>query len=374
MKNILFEAIGGEQWIGGLYHSVNIIFSILQNEAITSRYRVILVTEEKNKPLFRPFEKKVKIIPIKYVCCLDRRLKLLSVCLKYHCKYVFHGFGNYYRLFGITMIRWIPDFQHNHLPEFFTEKEITQRNKIYQRVAGEREPLVLSSNDSFRDFCSFYPGEKDNIFVVPFVSYVEPVLSNLTEEKEQTVLDRYNMTGRRYACIMNQFWQHKNHIAVVKAIQIYFTENSDSDFLFVFTGKMSDYRHPEYIDQLKQILDLPEVASHIRMLGFIEREEQIIIMKHAEYVVQPSLFEGWGTVVEDAKVLDKTVLLSDIPVHREQKNDKCILFNPHDPEQLAGLMKHENDIEHHDSVEKGIENMYVEAKKYSEGFARLLNC
>ena len=39
--------------------------------------------------------------------------------------------------------------------------------------------------------------------------------------------------------------------------------------------------------------------------------------------MQPSLCEGWGTVLEDAKVLDKAVLLSDIPVHREQKNENA---------------------------------------------------
>lgn len=374
MKNILFEAIGGEHWIGGLYHSANILFSILQNEAITDNYNVVLVTEEANLPLFHTFEKDVLIIPLRYKNSVERRLKLLSICLKYHCSYVFHGFGNYYRPFGITMIRWIPDFQHNRLPEFFTKKEISLRDKIYQKVVKSKEPLVLSSNDSLHDLHTFYPNEKENIFVVPFVSYIEPIISSLTEEREQEVLDQYKLSDRKYACVMNQFWQHKNHITVVKALQIYFTKHPDSDFLFVFTGKMSDYRHPDYIEHLKQILELPEVASHIRMLGFIQRDEQIVIMKHAEYVVQPSLFEGWGTVVEDAKVLDKTILLSDIPVHREQKNDKCILFDPDSPEELVDLMEQENQQEHCDSVEKGIANMYTEAREYSKGFARLLGC
>lgn len=35
------------------------------------------------------------------------------------------------------------------------------------------------------------------------------------------------------------------------------------------------------------------------------------------------------------KVLDKVVLLSNIPVHQEQQNKKCVLFDPHDPKQLA---------------------------------------
>jgi glycosyltransferase involved in cell wall biosynthesis len=110
------------------------------------------------------------------------------------------------------------------------------------------------------------------------------------------------------------------------------------------------------------------------VLGFIDRTEQLVIMKNSEYVIQPSLFEGWGTVVEDAKVLDKTILLSDIPVHREQMNEKCILFDPYDPVELAELIAIETKKEHHDDIKKGLEDMHARAKEYSKGFQRLLGC
>ncbi len=35
-------------------------------------------------------------------------------------------------------------------------------------------------------------------------------------------------------------------------------------------------------------------------------------------VVQPSHFEGWSTLVEDAKTLGKPLFVSNLPVHREQ--------------------------------------------------------
>jgi glycosyltransferase involved in cell wall biosynthesis len=142
--------------------------------------------------------------------------------------------------------------------------------------------------------------------------------------------------------------------------------------MFVMTGQMSDYRNPEYINKLKNMMEQATIASHIKLLGFIDREEQIAVMKNAKYVIQPSLFEGWGTVVEDAKVLDKTVLLSDISIHREQKNDKCILFDPYSPEKLAELIAEENQKEHIDDMAVGILDMYKRAKEYSKGFEELL--
>ena len=56
-------------------------------------------------------------------------------------------------------------------------------------------------------------------------------------------------------------------------------------------------------------------------------------------VLQPSLFEGWSTSVEEAKSLGKPVLLSDIEVHREQVLSPESFFQPHDVTGLANLIE-----------------------------------
>ena len=40
-------------------------------------------------------------------------------------------------------------------------------------------------------------------------------------------------------------------------------------------------------------------------------------------------------MVEEAKILDKRILLSNIDVHIEQKPKKGLYFNPNDPKYLA---------------------------------------
>lgn len=121
------------------------------------------------------------------------------------------------------------------------------------------------------------------------------------------------------------------------------------------------------------------VCANIKLLGFVERTEQLAIMKNAQFIVQPSLCEGWGTVLEDAKVLDKVVLLSNIPVHQEQQNKKCVLFDPHDPKQLAETIARtaeraslpEHEAEYAGDMEQGIANMYREAREYSRALERV---
>jgi glycosyltransferase involved in cell wall biosynthesis len=54
--------------------------------------------------------------------------------------------------------------------------------------------------------------------------------------------------------------------------------------------------------------------------------------------LQPSLFEGWSTTVEEAKSLGKKLLLSDIAVHREQNPPESVFFDPKNSEELAAKM------------------------------------
>lgn len=56
-------------------------------------------------------------------------------------------------------------------------------------------------------------------------------------------------------------------------------------------------------------------------------------------MVQPSLFEGWSTVVEDARALGKTIVLSDIDVHLEQDPPHGHTFRAGDPADLARALQ-----------------------------------
>ena len=189
-------------------------------------------------------------------------------------------------------------------------------------------------------------------------------------EFESTICDFVNEISQDLIFYRNGRCR-KNHIVVFKAIKELYEKYPDSDITFVFTGEMNDYRNPQYIEELKSFL--PSIENHVKILGFIDRTDQIALMKNSEFVIQPSLFEGWGTVLEDAKVLDKTVLLSDIAVHREQKSDKCVLFDPNDYSTLASVLYDESRKEHIDDIESGIKRMYENALKYSEAFEEVLD-
>lgn len=371
MKKVLIDAAGSSSWIGGLYYIKNFLFSVISNKNIMQNNEIIIAYDECNFKLFQCFGEKCKLIKTIGTNPRLHKIEMLIIALLNHVDIIYPYWEKpYFSLFGIEEICWFADYQECHFPEFYTEKDLNNRKQLITSVVRKNKPIVFSSYDTKNDLENNY-GKDKNEYVVPFVSYIENELNDLTGEFEQETLKKYGIT-KRYACVCNQFWQHKNHIVIFNAIMNLYAMNPNIDFEFVFTGKMEDYRNPNYIDGLKRIVSEPGLNKHIKVLGFVDRDEQLALMKNAEYIIQPSLFEGWGTVVEDAKVLDKTILLSDIPVHREQMNDKCILFDPYDSGALAELLEIECGKEHIDDVEKGIADMHERAEEYSKGFEQLL--
>ncbi len=371
-KKILFNGLGNRGWIGGLYYLKNILFSCLQSEKIRNNFDLVVLIDPEHADIFDCFRAgggETAGVDIRVLSGEPKwKLAFYEMNLIWFCgvKYCYAlELNKIGRLFKKRGIFWIPDFQHKNLPEFFGKEELAAKDANFLAVTEMSNPLVLSSFDAKNDLERFYPEHKCSVSVVHFVSYIEPEIRAVTPELERKTAEAFGLK-KKYIYLPNQFWQHKNHIVAVEAIALLKERGALAEYDFVFTGNLKDYRDPAYIDRLKEILGAPKVRDCIRVLGFVDRTQQLAIMKNACFIVQPSLCEGWGTVLEDAKVLDKTVLLSDIPVHREQKNEKCFLFDPRNPNELADLMEEMSGRAFSEHIEDGIANMYREAREYAK--------
>jgi glycosyltransferase involved in cell wall biosynthesis len=230
-------------------------------------------------------------------------------------------------------VGWIPDFQEYYYPEFFTPEEVVARNAEHQRIANKSKVIVFSSEDAQKDFLKFYPGSSLKKKVVNFsVSDYDMVTLNRNELET-----KYNLFGK-YFISPNQFWIHKNHKIVIEAINI--LKKEGKEILVIFTGKEEDYRSPDYANELKKLVAEKNLCDNIRFLGFIDKADLIGLIKNSIAVIQPSLFEGWSTVIEDAKALNKFVIASAINVHKEQLKRNVVFFDKSDPGQLAEYLKY----------------------------------
>lgn len=224
-------------------------------------------------------------------------------------------------------VHWHSDFQDKHLPSLFSRKEIKEREYILRMVTERNIPIWFSSYDAEGDFKRFYPNCTNKTFVVHFaVSHNDFSHINIEEIKK-----KYGITDEYLLC-SNQFWKHKNHLFLFKVYQKALQKGLNLQF--VCTGKLYDYRNPEYIQEFKSYIASSR-NNQIVLTGMIDTDELHCLMKNSYAVIQPSLFEGWNTTIEDRKALNKFIFLSDLPVHREQANANVCFFNPRNEDDLA---------------------------------------
>jgi len=102
---------------------------------------------------------------------------------------------------------------------------------------------------------------------------------------------------------------------------------------------MDDYRNKNHVKELQEYIRIYHLENNIRLLGLIEYSDVFTLMRYSIAVINPSLFEGWSSTVEEAKSIGKGMVLSNINVHREQNPPASEYFDPDNAGELAGILK-----------------------------------
>lgn len=258
--------------------------------------------------------------------------------LRHAIDVVFESAQFYGARFPIPVIAWLPDFQHRHLPQLFSigaywKRELGFRAQVAPERGAARRWVMLSSEDARDDCERFYPSSKSRTSVVRFAVPTDPTLL----EVEPTQVVREYGLPEHFFYLPNQFWKHKNHLVVIEALHA--LRQRGNNLVVAATGKAGDSRHPRHFEALRARVSTLGLVDNFRFLGLIPRSHVTALMRGCVALINPSLFEGWSTPVEEARSLGVPMLLSDLRVHREQMGDAAHYFEPHSVEQLSMLLE-----------------------------------
>lgn len=364
MLRVGLRAMGGTDWVAGVQYLHSLLYgnSLLPEDERTAM-RVYLdyasnrrsdyhevgrfssgvdVTDFSPASSWRPYRvlrRMVGVVMRERRCPALPRLDLVRL-LQQNRTDVFFAGNVIERNVGIPQISWIPDFQHIHRPDFFPVEERQRRDRHFARIMAKADRVIVSNQCSYADAVKLYPENRHKLAVLPFTMYLGEAWR---EGDAQRVVRKYDLP-KKFLLFPSQFWKHKNHITVFRAIQ-QLHERGIDDAVLVCTGFKYDSRFPDHVIHLQEFLVNRGLAPAIRILGLLPRADQVQLMRAAAAIVQPSLFEGWSALLEEAQSLGKTIFASDVPMHREQFAKGVHLFPPTSvPELVDLLVRHWPDL------------------------------
>jgi len=343
--NIIIPVLGNSSWIGGLTYQDNLIEALkmlpelnitLTNEldhSNTSDQDLPLTKRifSKSKKRFNGALNKVSSWSKNYDADLQKKL---DQCMNGKINAIFtlneahlRGKNNIIKLY------WIPDFQQVHLKHFFNKEDLEKRNSRYREGCELSDIIIVSSNNVKKDLEKFAPEHAAKCRISSFVSKIP---SFIWEADPMIVVDKYSLP-EKFFYLPNQLWKHKNHKVVFEAFHILRNENIFPNL--VCTGNPNDHRDPDFYKGLMKIAAELDIKNQIRFLGMVPYQDVMTLIRQSIAVINPSLFEGWSTTVEESKSIGKQLILSDLEVHREQSAPNASFFSPESAQQLAEILK-----------------------------------
>ena len=336
MKHLGLVAVGGAGWMGGANYVRHLAAAV---RAADPAVRVSFVCGSPLAQDWRDAEPRVEVAvrPSRLARLLGRGVTLRAALERAGIEFAYPlTYDNEYNL-GLSFpigaqlgaarwAGWVPDFQHRYLPELFPPDEIRRRDTHIAQLVAEAPRVVFSSESAAADFRAFYPEHAAKAAVLTFAT----TPFDLPADADAPGVPP------RFFLVCNQFWKHKNHLVIFEALQILRARGVRP--LVLCTGQLDDYRDRTFADTIRAALGHGGLGDQVTLLGLIPRAQQIALMRRALAIVQPSLFEGWSTVVEDARALGRPCFLSDLAVHREQNPPGAKFFAPRSPEALADLL------------------------------------
>ncbi len=309
----------------------------------------------------------------------QRRNNELSLFDNIRGKIIFHEATNYNTaeeigrlclslntIFVVTFI----DIQDFFYKEYFNDKQLSHRRLSYS--------FYKEHADCFFSISNFTKETMINRLNIPeekiIVTHLAADDLSLNEHSEE--IKKWALSFGRYWIYPAKAWIHKNHIFLFESL------GKIREFLyikkikFLLTGGFNN----NDIKYLQKIIYDNKLSDIVHILGFVSDEQLQALITYADYLIFPSLFEGFGMPVLEAMKLGCPVVSSNVGALPEVCGDAAVYFDPKNKKKFAELLESllfEKNIDRNSMIKKGFNNCNrfswdITFKKTIEVYKKLL--
>jgi glycosyltransferase involved in cell wall biosynthesis len=220
------------------------------------------------------------------------------------------------------------DVQHIHLKEFFSLLKRVERWFYYGIPARNAEITICDSEFTRKDISRYYNVPDDKIKIMPL--FVPNYISDwkISKDKLIEVKDKYQLPDK-FIFYPAQFWGHKNHINLIRAIKR-IHEKYDENVNLILSGSQKQ-NFEKSMDEIKRL----KLNEQIRYIGFVDEEDMPYVYKLSTALVYASLFDPNGIPIYEAFFIGSPVVSSNVCALPEQIGDAGLMFDPTNIDDMA---------------------------------------
>ncbi len=266
--------------------------------------------------LINLYEKENKILPI-YLWLFGKHIYNKNIKNKFDVEIAFLE-GPITRIFSYNgkskKIAWV----HNDMKNVFGRGiKAKIKNKIDKKIYKKYNTIVFVSEDNKRSFNELY-GNTNKIKEKVIYNYIdknrvlkkaEEKIDDMAEEKEEFL---------KSTMIKEDFYMDKiENIPIILSVARLVKQKGIDRFIRIHKKLIDDgIIHKVYVigdgeekDNLQKIIKQLNVENSFILLG--KRENPYPYMKMCDYFALLSYYEGYGMVIEEAKIFNKKIIITD---------------------------------------------------------------
>ncbi|EPJ7368878.1 glycosyltransferase family 4 protein, partial [Pluralibacter gergoviae] len=214
-------------------------------------------------------------------------------------------------------------------------------NLILKRACRNARKIFTVSEFSKKRIIEWSGMDEENIFVLG--NGVSEVFNTLAKPHENY---------RNYVLIVGNRKTHKNE---ERALESFLTADIDPNIKLIFTGNETE--------SLKAIILKFNASKRVHFTGNVGDKELASLYKSANFLLFPSLYEGFGLPVIEAMACGTAVITSNTTSLVEIAEDGALLVNPRDITEITKAIEFFSNKP--ESKDKFIDRGIIISKKYS---------
>ena len=197
------------------------------------------------------------------------------------------------------------------------------REYLYKKILPLSFRIVTESEDLKKKIQKLYNLKSNNIISIPNLpSFLLKKKINLKTVNTKIKFQLFD----KFFFYPAQFWEHKNHIVIIKAIKNLMLKKKIIKFVFCGIDK-------GYLKEIKNKITEYKIAENITIIDYVKDTELLQLYKLCKALVMPSYFGPTNIPPVEAWSLGIPVIYSSL--NRNHGKDACLYFDVGSSKQLS---------------------------------------